>query len=1072
MYLKAINLKGFKSFPDRTRLTFSPGVSVIVGPNGSGKSNITDAVLWALGEQSPSAIRGQQMRDVIFAGGNGQSARRFAEVEVVIDNSEGRAASEFSEISISRRIERNGDGEYRLNGARCRLTDVVEALSDTNMGREAHSVISQGKVEEIVSSKPRDRRLLIEEAAGLGKHRKRRHSAQLKLDRTRDNLERAHDVEREARSHLRPLKRQAEAAERTAKLVRQTNELRAQIVADDLRAQQEQLTAAEAKLAEVRAKRDSVEKRFEEVRARRTAIEERLAAGEEGRRRHGEQLTEARAATERVRARAESLDLAERDLRGALGERQLRLDALDEEPDETAEAARIAELEAELERLGADASGEGEHLRREAEVAEQRRAAAKAALEPLEHAEDEIGAALRQATQMHERARAEAQKASERRAALAGELAAVEAKLAAAAVEGEHEALAGMIESGSGLARAVSAVLGERLRASIVGSVGEGRERLASADGAARALLRDGAPKPPSPSPKDGARRLLDLIEARGDAGPITERLLSDAWLVDDFDGIAEGFAGVAVTVDGECLDAAVGEIRRLPREGTDPALAARSEREELASRLAQREQTEERSRNDLQRAEVALAEARSREEESQSALRDARRALDQAAEEASRTSWLAERHAERDGEGSGTAIQRAKLEAELAAEQRHAESAETARRKRLRDREELERRIGLESETLPALGRARHALGRLADQLERRADQLASAEEEHGGDVAAELRECSQKEFGLQAELREASEAMTVAEVEATQLRGQRDESTAELHGLAGALGEELGAATEALREEDRDGIEAKLARLERSREQIGPVNPLAEREYAEAREHVTELAEQRKDLESAITELRELIRRTDREITAAFEETFEAAARGFEEMVAELFPGGKGRLRRVDVGGAPRPFAGQAPEPDDGFEDDDELTPPDEDGGVEIEVTPAGKSTRRLSLLSGGEKSLVALAFVFAVLMARPCPFYILDEVEAALDDINIDRFLRLVRRFAERSQFIVVTHQKRTMDAADILYGVSMGGDGVTKVVSRKLPRDELGTGLEPTAGSVADGDGGPPAAAEAA
>ena len=1073
MYLKAINLKGFKSFPDRTRLTFSPGVSVIVGPNGSGKSNITDAVLWALGEQSPSAIRGQQMRDVIFAGGNGQSARRFAEVEVVIDNSEGRAASEFSEISISRRIERNGDGEYRLNGARCRLTDVVEALSDTNMGREAHSVISQGKVEEIVSSKPRDRRLLIEEAAGLGKHRKRRHSAQLKLDRTRDNLERAHDVEREARSHLRPLKRQAEAAERTAKLVRQANELRAQIVADDLRAQQEQLTAAEAKLAEVRATRDSVEKRFEEVRARRTAIEERLAAGEEGRRRHGEQLAEARAATERVRARAESLDLAERDLRGALGERQLRLDALDEEPDETAEAARIAELEAELERLGADASEEGEHLRREAEVAEQRRAAAKAALEPLERAEDEIGAALRQATQMHERARAEAQKASERRAALAGELAAVEAKLAAAAVEGEHEALAGMIETGSGLERAVSAVLGERLRASIVGSVGEGRERLAGADGAARALLRDGAPKPPSPSPKDGARRLLDLIEARGDAGPITERLLSDAWLVDDFDGIAEGFAGVAVTVDGECLDAAVGEIRRLPREGTDPALAARSERGELASRLAQREQTEERSRNDLQRAEVALEEARSREEESQSALRDARRALDQAAEEASRTSWLAERHAERDGEGSGTAIQRAKLEAELAAEQRHAESAETARRKRLRDREELERRIELESETLPALGRARHALRRLADQLERRADQLASAaEEEHGGDVAAELRECSQNEFGLQAELREASEAMTVAEVEATQLGGQRDESTAELHGLAAALGEELGAATEALREEDRDGIEAKLARLERSREQIGPVNPLAEREYAEAREHVTELAEQRKDLESAITELRELIRRTDREITAAFEETFEAAARGFEEMVAELFPGGKGRLRRVDVGGAPRPFAGQAPEPDDGSEDDDELTPPDEDGGVEIEVTPAGKSTRRLSLLSGGEKSLVALAFVFAVLMARPCPFYILDEVEAALDDINIDRFLRLVRRFAERSQFIVVTHQKRTMDAADILYGVSMGGDGVTKVVSRKLPRDELGTGLEPTAGAVADGDGGPPAAAEAA
>jgi chromosome segregation protein len=289
----------------------------------------------------------------------------------------------------------------------------------------------------------------------------------------------------------------------------------------------------------------------------------------------------------------------------------------------------------------------------------------------------------------------------------------------------------------------------------------------------------------------------------------------------------------------------------------------------------------------------------------------------------------------------------------------------------------------------------------------------------------------------------------MTVAEVEATQLRGQRDESTAELERLGEALGEKLGAAGQPLPDEERETIEARLERLQRNREQIGPVNPLAKREYEEAREHVTDLAEQRKDLEQAITELRALIRRTDREIAAAFEETFEATARGFEEMVAELFPGGRGRLRRVDVAGAPRPFAGQEVEQEADAEELEEFTPPDEDGGVEIEVTPAGKSTRRLSLLSGGEKSLVALAFVFAVLMARPCPFYILDEVEAALDDINIDRFLRLVRRFAERSQFIVVTHQKRTMDAADILYGVSMGGDGITKVVSRKLPRDELET-----------------------
>ena len=266
--------------------------------------------------------------------------------------------------------------------------------------------------------------------------------------------------------------------------------------------------------------------------------------------------------------------------------------------------------------------------------------------------------------------------------------------------------------------------------------------------------------------------------------------------------------------------------------------------------------------------------------------------------------------------------------------------------------------------------------------------------------------------------------------------------------------------------------GSRPSSTRLERSREQIGPVNPLAEREYAEAREHVTELAEQRKDLERAITRAARADPahgpRDRRGLRGDLRGRRPAASRRWSPSSSRA--AGDGCAASTSAGS--RPFAGQAPEPEDGSDDDEESTPPDEDGGVEIEVTPAGKSTRRLSLLSGGEKSLVALAFVFAVLMARPCPFYILDEVEAALDDINIDRFLRLVRRFAERSQFIVVTHQKRTMDAADILYGVSMGGDGVTKVVSRKLPRDELGTGLEPTAGSVADGDGGPPAAAEAA
>src|SRR5580765_8543910 len=256
MHLRSLSLKGFKSFPDRTKLEFGPGVSVIVGPNGSGKSNVTDAVLWAMGEQSPLAVRGQSMQDVIFGGGKGVQARTSAEVEVVIDNGDGAIDMPMGEISILRRLDRNGDGEYRLNGAKCRLVDVLEVLSDTGLGKEMHSVVSQGRVEAIVTSKPKDRRLLIEEAAGLGKHRKRRRRAQLKLERTQDNLDRALDVEREARSRLRPLKRQAEAAELHERLERQTLEARWELSRETVRAARAELASREAEAAAARSARD------------------------------------------------------------------------------------------------------------------------------------------------------------------------------------------------------------------------------------------------------------------------------------------------------------------------------------------------------------------------------------------------------------------------------------------------------------------------------------------------------------------------------------------------------------------------------------------------------------------------------------------------------------------------------------------------------------------------------------------------------------------------------------------------------------------------------------------------
>ena len=354
-------------------------------------------------------------------------------------------------------------------------------------------------------------------------------------------------------------------------------------------------------------------------------------------------------------------------------------------------------------------------------------------------------------------------------------------------------------------------------------------------------------------------------------------------------------------------------------------------------------------------------------------------------------------------------------------------------------------------NELCEAAADARDAAGERAAELERR-----MLGEGGGDDLTEALRECSREDAELQTKLRAAAEQVTQAEVQVAHLEDRRTEAAAELAKIESLLGREIGPATEPLDEDERTEIEVKLDRVARRREQLGPVNPLAEKEYKEALAHVEDLEAQRHDLETALAELQSLIKETDRKIHEAFQETFEATQKNFSELVEHLFPGGRGRLRLVDDSRGPKPVLGGA-NPEEAAseaadakaeaEQQEEEDARDEfaSQGVEIEVTPAGKATRRLSLLSGGEKALVALAFVFSVFLARPSPFYILDEVEAALDDANIDRFLQLVKRFSDRAQFIIVTHQKRTMDAAEVLYGVSMGKGGITKVVSRRFERE---------------------------
>jgi chromosome segregation protein len=432
-----------------------------------------------------------------------------------------------------------------------------------------------------------------------------------------------------------------------------------------------------------------------------------------------------------------------------------------------------------------------------------------------------------------------------------------------------------------------------------------------------------------------------------------------------------------------------------------------------------------------------------------------------------SRADWLIERRREAPDEGPA-AVKRARIEAEIAAERRMAERAAREQRERTLQAQRLRARIERGELVAESARRALTALEAAAEVIGARHLQLAAelaADEEVGERTAAELRACAQEEVGLQARLRGASEGVTQAEVAAQQIRDVAGDARHELTHVAEKLGLPAEPADEEMDPERRMELEARIERLARRRESLGPVNPLAKQEYDEAIAHVDELETQRADLEAALSELKRLIKETDRRIRESFEETFEAAAKNFEDVVQHLFPGGRGRLRLVQPEG-PRPVIGghsvdgAEPGQADGEEPEiDETEAPDAaEPGVEVEVTPAGKTMKRLSLMSGGEKSLVALAFMFAVFLARPCPFYILDEVEAALDDLNIDRFLQLVRRFSDRAQFVVVTHQKRTMDAADTLYGVSMGADGVSRVISRKLGTGDVDTASDQGAAPV--------------
>jgi chromosome segregation ATPase len=837
VHLRAIRIRGFKSFPEPVEVRLEPGVAVVVGPNGSGKSNVADALLWASGSLSPSELRAEKPDDMLFAGSGGHPAAQHCQVELVLDNQDGAVTEiPYAEISIMRRLHRGGEGQYLINGTVVRRTDLVELLADVGLGGAAGSVISQGKVEEILASKPEERRALVEDAAGLGKFKRRRHRAELKLSRVGQDVARALDVEAEVRKRLRPLALQATAAQRAEKLGAEIAALEAAIATLDLAAIDEQIAAAQ----------------------------ERRGAAEHARRRSDSKLEDLLAERHR----------AEEELADAAGRREGATSAL----------YRLR------------SSGERVVLRREsaaALVASLREAAKK----------PRLPTGPTPAETRRQKLREEAALARERLAALERTLAEREgvSPAARALAEAGHPLVLGELDVPAGHERAVAAALR-----------GRGAAVLAPDEHAALALVRE------------ARRRGLGSV-----AVVIGKPVLEDFAIVEEDELLSA--QALAATKDGVAYDP---ERRELWFAG--------------------------------EAAEAVLLELEAR-----------RRALvDEVAELESRIAAVAD-------DPPPVPVTDGRLVPLVSAAER------------------------LEA----TLGAAAAVAARFEPALRARADAGAA----RTGELAEELRKLGAAEAEIRREAADVSARTSAIDVELARLQAERREAERRLE-AAGA---------EPAEGDDRDALSERVERLRRRREELGRVNPLAAEEYAREKEHLAELSAQREDLERSLQELATLRDELDQTVERRFAETFDAVRANFEEVAQTLFPGGKGRLT----------LTGER-------EGDDEGVLP----GIEVELQPAGKRVTRLSLLSGGEKALGAISFLFALFLAKPCPFYLLDEVEAALDDANIGRFVQLLRRYADRAQFIVVTHQKKTMEAADVLYGVTMGADGVSQIVSRRLPREE--------------------------
>ncbi|NJP52921.1 chromosome segregation protein SMC [Streptomyces sp. SBST2-5] len=1193
MHLKALTLRGFKSFASATTLRFEPGITCVVGPNGSGKSNVVDALSWVMGEQGAKSLRGGKMEDVIFAGTTGRPPLGRAEVSLTIDNSDGALPIDYSEVTITRIMFRNGGSEYQINGDTCRLLDIQELLSDSGIGREMHVIVGQGQLDSVLHADPMGRRAFIEEAAGVLKHRKRKEKALRKLDAMQANLARVQDLTDELRRQLKPLGRQAAVARKAAVIQADLRDARLRLLADDLVRLREALKAEIADEAALKERKEATEQELRKALQREALLEDevrRLAPRLQNAQQTWYELSRL---AERVRG---TISLADARVKSATSAPPEERRGRDPEELER-EAARIREQEAELEaaleaaeraledtvahraelerelaqeerrlkdaaRAIADRREGLARLKGQVGAARSRAAAAQAEIERLAAARDEAQERAVAAQEEYETLKAEVDGLDAGDAELAGQHEAAKRRLAEAetaltearealgdaerrraATQARHEALAMGLRRKDGTGALLQAkdrltgLLGpaaelltvtpgyevplaaafgaaaDALAVTSPSAAADAIRLLRKQDGGRAALLVAREPSEPGPAAAEHgpaaaeglpatARPAARLVSGPSDLMPAVHRLLRDivvvATLEDAEDLVYRHPQLTAVTAEGDLLGAhfaqggsagapsllevqasvdeaaaelqelAVGceELAREQQAAAERRARAAAEVEELGERRRAADREKSAVAQQLGRLAGQARGAAGEAERSAAAAARAQEALDKALAEVEE---LAERLAvaeEMPIEEEPDTSRRDRLAADGA----NARQTEMEARLQLRTHEERVKALAGRADALDRAARAeREARARAEQRRARMRHEAAVAEAVAAGarqllaHVEVSLARAEEERAAAEAAKAQREQELARARTEGRDLKAELDKLTDSVHrgevlgaekrlrieqletkaleelGVEPAVlveeygphqpvppsppaeGEQLPEDPEHPRNQPRPFVRAeqekRLKAAERAYQQLGKVNPLALEEFAALEERHQFLSEQLEDLKKTRADLLQVVKEVDERVEQVFTEAYRDTAREFEGVFSRLFPGGEGRLVLTDP--------------------DNMLTT-----GVDVEARPPGKKVKRLSLLSGGERSLTAVALLVSIFKARPSPFYVMDEVEAALDDTNLQRLIRIMQELQETSQLIVITHQKRTMEVADALYGVSMQGDGVSKVISQRL------------------------------